>query len=46
VIAVLLGWAFAGEKFTPLALFASSVIVFSVYLMLESKQAKLTADRI
>jgi len=40
VIAVLLGWAFAGERFTTLALLASSVIVFSVYLMLESKQRK------
>ena len=41
VIAVLLGWAFAGERFTAMALFASSVIVFSVYLMLESKQTKI-----
>jgi drug/metabolite transporter (DMT)-like permease len=40
VIAVLLGWAFAGERFTTLALFASSVIVFSVYLMLESKRTE------
>lgn len=40
VIAVLLGWAFAGERFTLLALFACSVIVFSVYLMLESKQKR------
>jgi len=40
VIAVLLGWAFAGEQFSLLALCACSVIVFSVYLMLESKQKR------
>lgn len=40
VIALLLGWAFAGERFTLLAIAASSIIVFSVYLMLESKQTE------
>jgi drug/metabolite transporter (DMT)-like permease len=38
VIAVLLGWAFADEQFTLVALIASSVIIFAVYLMLESKR--------
>jgi drug/metabolite transporter (DMT)-like permease len=46
VIAVLLGWAFAGERFTILAVVASSVIVFSVYLMLESKQTPADAERV
>ncbi len=45
VIAVLLGWGFAGERFTLLALFASSVVVFAVYLMLESKQIGQTVER-
>ena len=40
VIAVLLGWAFAAERFTPLALFACSIILFSVYLMMQSKQTR------
>jgi drug/metabolite transporter (DMT)-like permease len=34
VIAVLLGWAFAGEQFTTSALIASAVIILAVYLML------------
>jgi drug/metabolite transporter (DMT)-like permease len=46
VIAVLLGWAFAGERFTLLAIFASGVIVFSVYLMLESKQIIQAVEKI
>ena len=46
VIAVLLGWVFAGERFTLLTLFACSVIVFSVYLMLESKQKRPTSEKI
>jgi drug/metabolite transporter (DMT)-like permease len=40
VIAVLLGWAFAGEQFTTEALIACAVIILSVYLMLESKRAR------
>jgi len=40
VIAVLLGWAFAGEQFTTLALIACAVIILAVYLMLESKRAR------
>jgi drug/metabolite transporter (DMT)-like permease len=39
VIAVLLGWLFAGEVFSARALIASAVIVASIYLMLQSKKS-------
>jgi drug/metabolite transporter (DMT)-like permease len=42
VIAVLLGWFFAGEHFTARMLIASVVIVASIYLMLESEKSNAT----
>lgn len=39
VIAVLLGWFFAGEHFTVRMLIASAVIIASIYLMLQSKKS-------
>lgn len=39
IIAVLLGWAVADERFTTTALIASAVVILSVYLMLQSESA-------
>lgn len=40
VIALCLGWALAGEQFTPMMMIASAVIVVSIYLVLQNTDAK------